>query len=449
MKFYKDATGKWHLGPHTIPAGVSISTDNEDGTITIRCCLHPAIEIPHMLKTDFTDAVGTPYTEAAFDVATCSFFIKASGDGGIIESKYIFTGATESACRTSRDAYFTEFPTEKIDGRKIILNPTGLSAVLEIWYQVSASWLASQYVIKGPKGDMGPVGLTGDTGVMFVYKGTYDNSHLYAERDIVFYQGASYTCKQPSTGNIPTNQTYWGIIAEKGDTGISGLTWKGGYNATTAYVVNDVIGYDNAGTNTVYVCISAATGTLPTDVSKWNELPIKGARGDGGPKGDKGDKGDPGAQGPSGNGDVGDIKIIAGATAPAGWLLCDGSLVSRATYSGLFGNIGIMYGAGNGTTTFALPNMQGRVPIGKDTTTDFNTLGKTGGEKAHILVVAEMPNHAHTYSDTYGIQNLEGTFNNANACDEIERNETTSYVGGNQPHNNLQPYVVVNYCIKY
>jgi microcystin-dependent protein len=83
-----------------------------------------------------------------------------------------------------------------------------------------------------------------------------------------------------------------------------------------------------------------------------------------------------------------------GATAPDGWLLCDGSAVSRTTYADLFAVIGETNGPGNGTTTFNLPDMRGRSPVGKNATT-FSALGAKGGEETHQLTVPEMPGHDH------------------------------------------------------
>lgn len=76
-------------------------------------------------------------------------------------------------------------------------------------------------------------------------------------------------------------------------------------------------------------------------------------------------------------------------------------------------------------------------------------VGSIGGEEAHRISVTELAKHSHQIYDNYGVQNLEGTFNNGNACDEIERWEDTTQTGGSASHNNMQPYSVFNYIVKY
>lgn len=93
---------------------------------------------------------------------------------------------------------------------------------------------------------------------------------------------------------------------------------------------------------------------------------------------------------------TGVINAYAGSIAPTGWLLCDGAAVSRATYADLFSLLGTTYGAGDGATTFNVPNLKGRVAVGRDSAqTEFDTLGETGGAKTHTLTESEIPSHLH------------------------------------------------------
>lgn len=151
---------------------------------------------------------------------------------------------------------------------------------------------------------------------------------------------------------------------------------------------------------------------------------------------------------------IGGIIAFDSDTIPNGWLLCDGRAVSRTKYAELFKAIGTKHGSGDGSTTFNLPNPKGRTLVGKDSTdTDFNTLGKTGGEKTHTLTVNEMPKHNHTGgilttntiagNERFYFQQL-GATNGENFSNSLKIGEA----GGGQPHNNLQPYLVTNFIIK-
>ena len=145
---------------------------------------------------------------------------------------------------------------------------------------------------------------------------------------------------------------------------------------------------------------------------------------------------------------IGTIMSYTSDTIPNGWLLCDGSAVSRATYSELFDLIGTTYGTGDGSTTFNLPNLKGKVAVGKDgNDTDFNALGKTGGEKEHTLTINEMPSHSHeVYLDDQGTGGKWGPLGTVQQTTEVFT--TTNNVGNGQAHNNLQPYIVTNFIIK-
>lgn len=143
---------------------------------------------------------------------------------------------------------------------------------------------------------------------------------------------------------------------------------------------------------------------------------------------------------------VGTIIPYAGATIPSNYMKCEGQELSRIEYDILFSAIGTTYGAGDGTTTFNLPNLKGRIITGVDSNdTDFDVLGETGGEKTHKLTIQEIPSHSHQFlfDQTPG-SNIDAVQVGGSSA---WLKDTTSR-GGDQPHNNLQPYIVLNYIIK-
>jgi microcystin-dependent protein len=113
----------------------------------------------------------------------------------------------------------------------------------------------------------------------------------------------------------------------------------------------------------------------------------------------RGPKGDTGAVGPA-SVHPGIISMYGGNSAPAGYLLCDGALVSRVTYATLFDEIGTIWGAGDGLNTFSLPNLQQRFPIGKGAETHADVLGETGGSKDAVIV-----QHQHDMGHTHNTSN--------------------------------------------
>lgn len=148
---------------------------------------------------------------------------------------------------------------------------------------------------------------------------------------------------------------------------------------------------------------------------------------------------------------IGTMLPYSSETIPNGFLPCDGSEVSRTEYKDLFAVIGTSYGAGNGSTTFNLPDKRGRVSVGLDSNQiEFDTIGKQDGEKTHQLKIEEMPSHNHGYirsrlffSDPSG-QNAIAYNNNIGSAIEA----TTNNAGGGKAHNNLQPYEVDVWIIK-
>ena len=151
---------------------------------------------------------------------------------------------------------------------------------------------------------------------------------------------------------------------------------------------------------------------------------------------------------------IGAILPFSSDTIPNGWLLCDGRAVSRTEYAELFKAIGTKHGSGDGSTTFNLPNPKGRTLVGKDSTdTDFNELGKTGGEKTHTLTVSELPSHSHVINSFRQYETGSSTDSSklgrtTPGADGGNSTIATGGTGGGQPHNNLQPYLVTNFIIK-
>lgn len=157
---------------------------------------------------------------------------------------------------------------------------------------------------------------------------------------------------------------------------------------------------------------------------------------------------------------LGEIRIFALNFEPRGWATCDGRLLPISANTALFSILGTTFG-GDGRTTFGLPNLQGRIPIGAGSGLGLTprNLGGTGGTESVTLLTSQLPSHSHSARCNSGNGNQYGPANHYWARDAAGAKEYgtsgTGYMataaiapaGGNQPHNNLQPYSVVNYCI--
>lgn len=157
----------------------------------------------------------------------------------------------------------------------------------------------------------------------------------------------------------------------------------------------------------------------------------------------------------------GSMTAYGGSSAPAGWLLCDGSAVSRTTYASLFSAISTAFGVGDGSTTFNLPDGRGRVLAGKDNMggTAANrltaagsgitgtTLGATGGAETHALTAAQMPPHTHTEGGTTAIT-AEGNVLTTAVSVQSAGSGTTGSAGSGSAHPITQPTLVANLIIK-
>ncbi|AUC99475.1 phage tail protein [Bradyrhizobium sp. SK17] len=145
--------------------------------------------------------------------------------------------------------------------------------------------------------------------------------------------------------------------------------------------------------------------------------------------------------------------MVSFSFPPKGWAFCNGQTMPINQNQALFSLLGTTYG-GNGMTTFALPNLQGKVPVHMGS--GF-ALGQTGGEASHTLSIAEMPQHPHVFQGTTNnadnpavtgnlmatSANLYTAANNLTTLDP----STVGNAGGSQAHENMQPYLAVSFCI--
>ena len=157
---------------------------------------------------------------------------------------------------------------------------------------------------------------------------------------------------------------------------------------------------------------------------------------------------------------VGQVNFFAMSTAPVGFLKCAGQAVSRTTYAALFTAIGTLYGAGDGATTFNLPDSRGRGLVGKDdmggsaanrlTTAgsgvDGATLGAAGGAQTHTLAGSEIPSHTH--SEVTAVNSVYGWAYGDYSAAALAGSGSTGSYGGGGAHNNVQPSLVANIMIK-
>lgn len=160
---------------------------------------------------------------------------------------------------------------------------------------------------------------------------------------------------------------------------------------------------------------------------------------------------------------VAEIRIFPFIFAPDGWAFCDGQIQPISQNTALFSLLGTTYG-GDGNSTFALPNLQGNVPMhpGQGPGLSLHYLGETGGLETVSLLESEIPSHRHELvaSNVYGEDDspnptealgrsvdasLYQSVTNSNIVQLAD--ETISPTGGDQPHNNLQPYLTLNFCI--
>jgi len=159
---------------------------------------------------------------------------------------------------------------------------------------------------------------------------------------------------------------------------------------------------------------------------------------------------------------IGEIRVVGFNFAPVGWALCNGQLLAISQNTALFSLLGTFYG-GNGTSTFALPNLQGMAPMnaGQGLGLTQRVLGETGGETAVTLLTTGIPSHTHAAQNA--AESNAGTPGTTTIFGGCGRGKEPAYApagtaaqmstkavgltGGGQPHNNLPPYTVMNFII--
>jgi microcystin-dependent protein len=157
---------------------------------------------------------------------------------------------------------------------------------------------------------------------------------------------------------------------------------------------------------------------------------------------------------------VAEIRIYPFNFPPKGWAFCDGQLLPISQNTALFSLLGTTYG-GDGKSTFALPNMQGNAPMhpGQGPGLSLHDLGETGGSETVSLLESEIPAHSHTLRASLDdadlrIPTASRSLAKANSSVYVTGNPNTALAaegltpaGGDQPHNNMMPYLTLNFCI--
>lgn len=159
---------------------------------------------------------------------------------------------------------------------------------------------------------------------------------------------------------------------------------------------------------------------------------------------------------------IGEIRLFGFNFAPQGWAQCNGQLLAISQNTALFAILGVTYG-GDGRTTFGLPNLQGQAPLsfGQGPGLSSRVLGQSGGEPSVTLITSEIAQHTHPAAASTNLGDQANPANSvwatgagsrgqnfyASSADVAMSSQAIGPAGGSQPHNNLPPYLALNFCI--
>jgi microcystin-dependent protein len=265
------------------------------------------------------------------------------------------------------------------------------------------------FMVKGQQGPAGPTGPTGPAG------------NMNTPENIAFLQGKTLWCADGQICNVPTNTL--SVISNTSGSAI-GFGQNANKMPMTGSLQNSGIGGDD---NTLSVfaptrlnMLSGKSSISITNTGGFSHVP------------------------------PGTIMMYAGKNIPDGFLNCDGRAVSRSIYSDLYNVIQIQYGPGDGSTTFNLPDLRGRSSLGSGQGPNLTNriLGTSGGVENHVLTIDEMPSHSHNISVPQGDQNWGNGGGNSFWGNNWGRTITSTSVGSGKAHNNMHPFLVINFIIK-
>jgi microcystin-dependent protein len=469
LKYWDSATSSWKIaamgvtgptgatgptGP-TGPTGTA-GTNGTNGATGATGATGPTGSTPTNYVASFNGATGAVTGVSSFNGATGTVTGVSSVNGS--------TGAVTGIATTAATVASFNGATGAVTGVSSVNGSTGTITGL-------ATTAASVASVNGATGAITGIATTAGNLSQFASTTSAQLATLLSDETGT---GPSVFATGPAFGGTPTTPT---AAVDTNTTQI----------ATTAFVLAQ-----SASATPVAIASSAVVGTS-----------TRYARGDHTHSGVTSVNGSAGAvtAPPSGA-----ILQYAGTAAPTGYLLCDGSAVSRSTYATLFGITSTTYGTGDGSTTFNLPDLRTRVPVGKNATGTFATLGGTGGVETVTLTTAQIPSHTHTTPAlsgaftsggasvdhthtgttdaatwTVGIIAAAGSslsrftggstgtgLNTSSASGShqhsftsngasVDHNHTTTVSfsagtsgsnGSDGSHTNLQPYIVLNYIIK-